>query len=139
MRARSGWRRYSSLMGVWICRTSMAYMGLSPVGLEVFERPALPFHPEAQVGHENEIGMGSARHQGLAVAGQQGRLIVRIQPELGRRHAGVGHEAGTERVIGLQPVEASVQPVGRGGWEAVVERLAHSRHSTIALPWCQEG
>src|SRR3990170_4405089 len=50
-----------------------------PARSEVLERRGPPIHPEPQVGHEDEVGMGAAGDEAVAVAGTERRLVRLVE------------------------------------------------------------
>ena len=86
--------------------------------------------------------MGAGRDERVAVASQHQLLLVVAEPGLRHRARRVLLKALAEGGIGLEREEAAVQTVRGRRRKAIVRVLthtAHTRHSTTAFPWCQEG
>ena len=83
--------------------------------------------------------MPAESHEHVAIERRERALLGLGEAHVRARRGWIGEEARAEVGIGLDRVEAAVEPVGAGRRKRIVELLAHTGHSTTALSWCQEG
>ena len=105
---------------------------------EVFELGRFAFHADAEACHEDEIGVGAAGDEGVAVVDEEVARFILAEFHLGRGGIGIGQVAGEELAVGFEREETAVETI-RAGWREPIVKVGHTAHSTTALPWCQDG
>src|SRR5262249_3673292 len=80
-------------------------MSRPPMRSEGLELRGLSFHPNAERGHEHEIGMSAAGEQRVAITPHEIARLVLVEPHLRGGRRGIREIAGQERGIRLQREE----------------------------------
>lgn len=106
---------------------------------EPFEGGGRALHLQAQVGHEDEVGMGAEADQTVAIERHERRAAFLPETDLGHGCLAIGHEPRAIRGLRFQTEETAVQRIRVGRREEVVRVVHRTAHVTIALPWCHEG
>ena len=82
--------------------------------------------------------MGAHGEEAIAIGGAESGDALGIEAGLLQGGFGIREISVAEGVVGLEPVEATVERIAGSGRKPVVERDG-TGHVTTALPWCQEG